>query len=106
MRELAIGMTEDEREAYKDEGLFKKLEELQTLCDVDTDLPRLQELLEIFGQADDEDEDEEGTDVEDEEDDEEDQSGVDPYISELCQLHSLKVPPEALVTMTKDAVIP
>ena len=28
MCELAIGMTEDEREAYKDEGLFEKLEEL------------------------------------------------------------------------------
>ena len=51
---LARGMTENERERYKDDGLYEKLVELQTECDDwETDMEGLRELYEIFDGPDD-----------------------------------------------------
>jgi hypothetical protein len=48
MARLAREMTEQERNRYKQEGLYEKLVELQTLCDWETDMEGLRELYEIF----------------------------------------------------------
>jgi len=61
---LARGMTENEREWYKEEGLYEKLVELQTECDWETDMEGLRELYETFDGLDDGEggEEEEGSD--------------------------------------------
>ena len=48
MAGLAKGMTEEERERYKDEGLYEKLVDLQTVCDWETDMEGLREVYETF----------------------------------------------------------
>lgn len=69
MLDLAQAMTAEERERYKDEGLYEKLVELQTECEWEYDMPGLREIYELFDGdlADDDGDDEE----ENEEDDEE-----------------------------------
>ena len=56
MVELAGGMTVEEREKYKKEGLYEKLVDLQNECD-DVDMEGLQELYAIFDGEGDEEED-------------------------------------------------
>ena len=48
MIQLANGMTVGERERYREEGYYEKLEDLQNECDVDTDMPDLKEVYAIF----------------------------------------------------------
>jgi hypothetical protein len=64
MVELAGGMTVEERERYKKEGLYEKLVDLQNECD-DVDMEGLQEVYAIFdGEGDEEgdgDENEDGS---------------------------------------------
>jgi hypothetical protein len=48
MVELARGMTEEERERYKEERLYEKLVELQTACDWEVDMEGLRDVYEIF----------------------------------------------------------
>jgi len=48
MCELARGMTEQERGKYDEEGLLEKLEELKSLCDWETEMPSLEDLLATF----------------------------------------------------------
>jgi hypothetical protein len=56
MVELAGGMTVEEREKYKKEGLYEKLVDLQNECD-DIDMEGLQEVYAIFDGEGDEEED-------------------------------------------------
>jgi hypothetical protein len=49
MLELAKGMTKEERERYREEGLFEKLAELQEECD-EIDMERLADILVVFEQ--------------------------------------------------------
>lgn len=53
MAGLARGMTERERDRYKEEGLYEKLVDLQTVCDWETDIEGLREVFEIFDGEDD-----------------------------------------------------
>lgn len=46
MRKLAEGMSKMEKEAYVEEGLLEKLEELGELCG--EEMPGLQGILELF----------------------------------------------------------
>ncbi|KAF4632085.1 hypothetical protein G7Y89_g6045 [Cudoniella acicularis] len=63
MLELTNGMTEEEKDRYKDEGLYEKLVDLQNECDWETDMEGLRDVYEAFdGPADDEDEGGEGDD--------------------------------------------
>jgi hypothetical protein len=50
MIQLANGMTVEERERYREEGYYEKLEDLQNECDVDTDMPDLKEVYAIFAE--------------------------------------------------------
>jgi hypothetical protein len=64
MLELAKAMSEEERDKYKEEGLYEKLVDLQSDCDDwETDMEGLREIYELFDGADDgvgdEDEDQE-----------------------------------------------
>lgn len=71
---LAQAMTAQERERYKEEGLYEKLVELQTECEWECDMPGLREIYELFDGdlADDDDYEEEGNpEVTDKEEDEE-----------------------------------
>lgn len=52
MAELARGMTSDEREAYKAEGFYQKLLDLQNECETD-DMVGLQEIYGVFDGAED-----------------------------------------------------
>jgi len=72
MVSLARGMTEEERKRYKDEGLYEKLVDLQTVCDWETDMEGLREVFEIFDGEDNGDGEVEGE--ADEEDDVSDDS--------------------------------
>lgn len=64
MAGLAKGMTEKERERYKEEGLYEKLVGLREECDWETDMEGLREVYEIFDGPGDgrDDEDEDGSD--------------------------------------------
>ncbi|KAG0645679.1 hypothetical protein D0Z07_8748 [Hyphodiscus hymeniophilus] len=65
MAGLARGMTEAERERYKEEGLYEKLVDLQTVCDWESEMEGLREVFEIFdGEEDGEGGEEEGGDSE------------------------------------------
>jgi hypothetical protein len=72
MTGLARGMTEEERNRYKEESLYEKLVELQTLCDWEIDMEGLREVYEIFDGEDDGEaageDDEEGQEAEKESD--------------------------------------
>ena len=59
---LARGMTDEEREKYKKEGLYEKLEELRGLCDWEVEMIGLDELYEVFDGKGDGVEDREGDD--------------------------------------------
>ncbi|CAG8972155.1 hypothetical protein HYALB_00009703 [Hymenoscyphus albidus] len=63
MLELAQGMSSEERERYKDEGLYEKLVELQTECEEwSINMPGLEDIYGVFdedSEGDDEEEDEE-----------------------------------------------
>jgi hypothetical protein len=62
MVELAGGMTVEEREKYKKEGLYEKLVDLQNECD-DVDMEGLQEVYAIFyGEGDEEEDGDENED--------------------------------------------
>jgi hypothetical protein len=67
MTKLAKEMTEQERDRYKDEGLYEKLVDLQTECDWEIDMEGLREVYEIFdgpddGEGEDDDDDGDGSD--------------------------------------------
>jgi hypothetical protein len=68
MVELASGMTVEEREKYKIEGLYEKLVDLQNECD-DVDMEGLQEVYAIFdgigGEEEDENEGASGSELSD-----------------------------------------
>ena len=64
MVELAGGMTVEEREKYKKEGLYEKLVDLQNECD-DVDMEGLQEVYAIFDGEGDEEEGGDGDESED-----------------------------------------
>lgn len=57
MLELASGMSEGERERYKEEGLYEKLVDLQSECDWETDMAGLGDIYEVFDGPDEEDND-------------------------------------------------
>ncbi|KAH8669619.1 hypothetical protein BGZ60DRAFT_407925 [Tricladium varicosporioides] len=57
MLELASGMSEAERERYKDEGLYEKLVDLQNECDWETDMAGLGDIYEVFDGPDEEEND-------------------------------------------------
>jgi hypothetical protein len=63
MAELARGMTLEERDTYKEEGLYQKLLELQNECEPD-DMEGLQEIYGIFDGAEDSADEEVGYDEE------------------------------------------
>lgn len=77
MVEVAKGMSEEEREKYKKEGLYAKLVELQGLCDWEADMEGLRDVYEIFDGDADEDEDDEDEEDENQDQDEEEASGDD-----------------------------
>jgi hypothetical protein len=61
MTKLAQEMTEQERDRYREEGLYEKLVDLQTECDWETDMGGLRELYETFdGPGDGEGENDDG----------------------------------------------
>jgi len=66
MTELANGMTKEEREKYKDEGLYEKLVELQGECE-SIDMEGLADVYAIFDDEDEDDDEEEEEDAEDDE---------------------------------------
>jgi len=54
MLKLAKAMSEEERDKYKEEGLYEKLVNLQSDCDDwETDMEGLREVYELFDGADD-----------------------------------------------------
>lgn len=71
MAEIARGMSEQERDRYKAEGLYEKLVDLQTECDWESEMEGLRELYEIFDGEIGEDEDDEDEDDDEDEGDEE-----------------------------------
>ncbi|TVY36766.1 hypothetical protein LSUB1_G004128 [Lachnellula subtilissima] len=80
MLELAMSMSQEERDEYKQEGLYEKLVELQSDCnDWETDMGGLGEIYELFDGIDDGEGDEEGD--EDEDEDEEEDEASDSYQS-------------------------
>ena len=81
MLELATAMSEEEREEYKEEGLYEKLVDLQSDCDDwETDMGGLGEIYELFDGADD------GEGDEDEEED--DASGSSQSVVEISPIHA------------------
>ncbi|EHL01890.1 hypothetical protein M7I_2071 [Glarea lozoyensis 74030] len=62
MLKLAKGMMKEERDRYKEEGLYEKLVDLQNECDWQTDMEGLQEIYELFDGDLDDDNDEDNED--------------------------------------------
>ncbi|TVY93520.1 hypothetical protein LAWI1_G002990 [Lachnellula willkommii] len=79
MLELATAMSQEERDEYKQEGLYEKLVDLQSDCDDwETDMGGLGEIYELFDGADD------GEGDEDEEEEEDEASDSSQSIVEIA----------------------
>lgn len=87
MLELATNMTVEERQKYKEEGLYEKLVDLQSDCDDwETDMGGLGEIYELFDGAD----DGENDDDEPEDEPEDEQSASSQSVVEISSTY----PPE------------
>ena len=85
MLELATSMSQEERDEYKQEGLYENSVELQSDCDDwETDMGGLGEIYELFDGVDDGEGDGEEEEEEEEEEDEDEASDSSQSVVEIA----------------------